>query len=315
MAELAAHLTDHVLPHLPCQAAGPRGSQAPPSLPASQPRHRRCRPPGPRFARCPPTRHPHHPPPRQPRCALGRPARGRQLPAPLRLLPQRPSPLPPGRPRRRLLLDELDALDMLSWQGSGGFSIDAGPPRDACIAWGRALPCASRGTTAPASRASCAGTDAKRWSCPPTLRARRPSRFRRRRLPRLSRRAAPLSVSQTHPGWAHRTRPIASPAPRAPRRLRRRRRACTATATTANTGVLAPHAGLRSAVVAIGRAPAETPSSADGVRPDPVPGDLDELPRSVSPARIRWAVLLARIYDVLPLLCPGTARSVVAVGP
>jgi len=40
------------------------------------------------------------------------------------------------------LLDELDARDMLSWQGSGGFSIDAGPPRDACIAWGRALPCA-----------------------------------------------------------------------------------------------------------------------------------------------------------------------------
>jgi len=85
------------------QAVGPLGAQAPPALPASQPRHRGCRPPGPRFARCPPTRHPHHAPPRQPRRALGRPTRGRQLPAPPRLLPQRPSPLPPGRPRRRLL--------------------------------------------------------------------------------------------------------------------------------------------------------------------------------------------------------------------
>jgi hypothetical protein len=53
----------------------------------------------------------------------------------------------------------------------------------------------------------------------------------------------------------------------------------------------------------------------DGVTPQPVPGDLDELPHSASLARIRWAVLLARIYEVLPFLRPGTARSVVAVGP
>jgi hypothetical protein len=85
--------------------------------------------------------------------------------------------------------------------------------------------------------------------------------------------------------------------------------ACTATATTVNTGVLAPHAGLRAAVVAIGRAPAETPCPADGVRPHPVPGDLDELPRSASPARISWAVLLTRIYEVLPLLCPACGGS------
>ncbi len=26
-----------------------------------------------------------------------------------------------------------------------------------------------------------------------------------------------------------------------------------------------------------------------------------------------WASLIARIYDVLPLVCPGTARSVVVV--
>ncbi len=74
-------------------------------------------------------------------------------------------------------------------------------------------------------------------------------------------------------------------------------------------GVLAPHAGLRAAVVAIGRSPAEMPSPADGVTLHPVPGDLDELPRSASPARIRWAVLLARIYEVLPLLCPACGGS------
>ncbi len=58
--------------------------------------------------------------------------------------------------RNHGLLDELHTLDMLSWQGSGGFSIDAGPPRNACIAWGRAPLCASRVRTAPASSASCA---------------------------------------------------------------------------------------------------------------------------------------------------------------
>jgi hypothetical protein len=54
------------------------------------------------------------------------------------------------------LLDEFDALDMLAWRGSGGFSIDAGPPRDACIAWGRAPPSASGVRTVSASSASCA---------------------------------------------------------------------------------------------------------------------------------------------------------------
>ncbi len=74
-------------------------------------------------------------------------------------------------------------------------------------------------------------------------------------------------------------------------------------------GVLAPHAGLRAAVVTIGRAPAETPRLVDAETPRPVPSDLDEPPRSASPARIRWAVLLARIYEVLPLLCPACGGS------
>ena len=74
-------------------------------------------------------------------------------------------------------------------------------------------------------------------------------------------------------------------------------------------GVLAPHAGLRPAVVAIGRAPADTPCLADPKPASLASGSLDQPPRPVSPARIRWAVLLARIYDVLPLLCPACGGS------
>jgi hypothetical protein len=82
-------------------------------------------------------------------------------------------------------------------------------------------------------------------------------------------------------------------------------------------GVLAPHAGLRPAVVAIGRAPAEPPSLTNPEPPEPASlasGALDEPPRSDSPARIRWTVLLARIYEVLPLLCPacGGPMSILA---
>ncbi len=76
-------------------------------------------------------------------------------------------------------------------------------------------------------------------------------------------------------------------------------------------GVLAPHAGLRSAVVAIARPPAQT----DSEPVCPAPTSPDDSPRPASSTRIRWTVLLARIYEVLPLLCPGTARSVVAAAP
>ena len=70
-------------------------------------------------------------------------------------------------------------------------------------------------------------------------------------------------------------------------------------------GVLAPHAQLRPRVVAIGRperrpeAP-ELDGDADSPGLPPEPG-----PAPASPARIRWAVLLARIYWVLPLMCPA----------
>ena len=69
-------------------------------------------------------------------------------------------------------------------------------------------------------------------------------------------------------------------------------------------GVLAPNAKLRAAVTHIGRPDAETPG-AQLPTPSPQPSIDAEPSRPTNPARIRWAVLLARIYDVLPLLCPA----------
>lgn len=66
-------------------------------------------------------------------------------------------------------------------------------------------------------------------------------------------------------------------------------------------GVLAPHARLRAAVVAIGRAAAveiPVPVSAPPLAALP-------LLEPKRPSRIPWAELLARIYEVLPLLCPA----------
>jgi len=54
-------------------------------------------------------------------------------------------------------------------------------------------------------------------------------------------------------------------------------------------GVLAPNAPLRSAVTAL--APAAAPAS-------------DEEPSHRSVTRYLWAMLLARIYEAFPLLCP-----------
>ena len=75
-------------------------------------------------------------------------------------------------------------------------------------------------------------------------------------------------------------------------------------------GVLAPNAKLRSAVVAIGRPDVEEPDL-ELLDPTPLsrpPGNVGPA-RPENPTRIRWAVLLARIYGVLPLLCPGAPRE------
>ena len=62
-------------------------------------------------------------------------------------------------------------------------------------------------------------------------------------------------------------------------------------------------------VTGIGRSVTETHAadltSPTSTSPRP-PLSLDAEPaRPTIPARIRWAVLLARIYEVLPLLCPA----------
>jgi hypothetical protein len=93
----------------------------------------------------------------------------------------------------------------------------------------------------------------------------------------------PIPWATGSPGGSRRT-PIASPTPRTPRRLRppgthappplpRRRR---------------PHAGLRSAVVAIGRAPAETPCPADGARGKATSAPGRPPSRLTRPGEPRW---------------------------
>jgi hypothetical protein len=57
--------------------------------------------------------------------------------------------------------------------------------------------------------------------------------------------------------------------------------------------------------VALGRPEAPT---ADGDATAPAIA-AEPAPERASPARIRWAILLARIYDVLPLLCPAGHRA------
>jgi len=76
-------------------------------------------------------------------------------------------------------------------------------------------------------------------------------------------------------------------------------------------GVLAPNARLRPQVVAIGRSEAEdaveTPTGDEEETVVSTPSYIPEpSPSWASSARMRWAQLLARIYQVLPLLCPGT---------
>jgi len=83
-------------------------------------------------------------------------------------------------------------------------------------------------------------------------------------------------------------------------------------------GLLAPHARLRPIVIAIGRersaepepiSPAPNPRFSPPPVPEPAPASSGE-----RPSRIRWVQLLARIYEVLPLLCPacGGEMSILA---
>ena len=188
----------------------------------------------------------------------------------------------------RGLLDEADAEGMLSWQRSGGFSIDAavhiqGDDRagvERLIRYCARPPFALERLHAPGGSASLSSPEARLL-----YRFPRPTPDGRTEIL-----LSPLQLLER----------IARFVP--PPRMHRHR----------YHGVLAPNARARSAVIAIGRPQAEPPPSPPAgllhAPPDP------ESPRRPNPARIRWAVLLARIYEVLPLLCPacGGQMSILA---
>jgi hypothetical protein len=68
-------------------------------------------------------------------------------------------------------------------------------------------------------------------------------------------------------------------------------------------GVLAPNARWRPAVTALvcaGHSDANDGTSSD----DAVPKDAGDETAYRSPARYLWAILLARLYEIFPLICP-----------
>ena len=81
-------------------------------------------------------------------------------------------------------------------------------------------------------------------------------------------------------------------------------------------GVLAPNSPLRAVVTAMAqeassqpvKVPAEPATASDGLPGftpgNSVPTQLEPAPPKRSPAHYLWAVLIARIYEVFPLLCP-----------
>ena len=187
--------------------------------------------------------------------------------------------------RTQGLLDEADANGMLNWQGSGGFSIDASvrieggdrPGIERLIRYCARPPFALERLHAPAGIRSLASNDSRL-----VYRLPRPTPDGRTVL-----RLTPLELLER----------LSYLIP--PPRLHRHR----------YHGVLAPNASLRASVVAIGRPEAEIgevePAGSDSGCPV-LGGSLGEDPvRPANPARIRWAILLTRIYGVLPLLCPA----------
>jgi len=69
-------------------------------------------------------------------------------------------------------------------------------------------------------------------------------------------------------------------------------------------GVLAPNSPLRAAVTAYGREEAASPQA-----PAKTVSATDEEPASGSPARYLWAMLLARLFASLPLVCPNCGAN------
>jgi hypothetical protein len=179
--------------------------------------------------------------------------------------------------RRHGLLDEIDAAGMLTWQGSGGFSVDASVRIEAEDRAGieRLIRYCTRPPFA-LERLHALGSTPSLTSPESRLIYRFPKPDIHGRTELV---LTPLELLDALSKFVP------------PPRVHRHR----------YHGVLAPNARLRPHVVALGRpeAPtAEGDSTAPAIASEPAP-------ERASPARIRWAVLLARIYDVLPLLCPA----------
>jgi hypothetical protein len=185
--------------------------------------------------------------------------------------------------RRRELLDEPTALNMLTWQAAGGFSIDASvrisgrdrTGRERLLRYCARPPFAlerlriERVHSARSSGAGIAGTgDLIRRVLYQPSRATPDSRT--------------LLVLSPLDFLAALARLIPPP------RVHRHR----------YHGVLAPNAGLRERVTAL----------ATGAVPDTLrqgrPGDDEPATPAQSAARSRWTRLIARIYEVFPLSCP-----------
>jgi hypothetical protein len=186
--------------------------------------------------------------------------------------------------KRRGLLEEDAAADMLGWQASGGFSVDASVrvEGDDRAGLGRLVRYCARGPLA-LERLHALGGQEALVSPDARLIYRLPEPDLQGRTALL---LSPLELLER----------LARLIP--PPRIHRHR----------YHGLLAPHARLRAAVVAIGRDAAAFPSAQDSAEDSaetaaiPSAADRDRPPRA---SRIGWAQLLARIYEVLPLLCPA----------
>ena len=196
--------------------------------------------------------------------------------------------------RRHDLLDEHATTDMLTWRGTGGFSIDASvrieghdrPGVERLVRYCARPPFALERLHALDGNASLASPEAR-------LMYRLPG-------PDVHGRTALILTPLELLKRLSRLIP--------PPRVHRHR----------YHGVLAPNARLRSRVVAMGPTEADAPGEsleADEASAPAPPGEQDSEappppasgpgPPRRSPARLRWAQLLARIYEVLPLLCPS----------
>jgi hypothetical protein len=183
--------------------------------------------------------------------------------------------------RRQGLLDELDAAGMLTWQGSGGFSVDASVRIEAEDRAGieRLVRYCARPPFA-LERLHALGSTPALTSPESRLLYRFPKPDIHGRTEVL---LTPLELLEA----------LAKFIP--PPRVHRHR----------YHGVLAPNARLRPHVVALGRPEAPTAEGDFTAAAPALATAAEPAPERASPARIRWAVLLARIYDVLPLLCPA----------